>query len=102
MAIVKPFRAIRPDAACVREVAALPYDVYSRAEAREAVAGHPLSFLNIDRPETQFPETQDMYAPEVYEKAAEMLRGWEEKGIFVQDEEPFSCVKRAHATTSMS
>lgn len=48
MAIVKPFRAIRPDAACVREVAALPYDVYSRAEAREAVAGHPLSFLNID------------------------------------------------------
>ena len=37
MATVKPFRAIRPNAACVREVAALPYDVYSRAEAREAV-----------------------------------------------------------------
>lgn len=85
MATVKPFRAIRPDAACVREVAALPYDVYSRAEAREAVAGHPLSFLNIDRPETQFPETQDMYAPEVYQKASDMLQAEIADGTFVRE-----------------
>ena len=86
MAIVKPFRAVRPNADCVREVAALPYDVYSRAEAREVVAGHPLSFLNIDRPETQFPETQDMYAPEVYRKASNMLQSEIADGTFVRDE----------------
>ena len=51
MAIVKPFRAIRPDAACVREVAALPYDVVNREEAKEIGDGNPLSFLHVDRPE---------------------------------------------------
>lgn len=88
MAIVKPFRALRPNADCVQDVAALPYDVYSRAEAREAVADHPLSFLNIDRPETQFPETQDMYAPEVYQKAASLLQERIQDGTFVREEKP--------------
>lgn len=89
MAEIKPFRALHPTKEKAAEVAALPYDVYSREEARAEVTAHPQSFLAIDRPETQFPENQNMYAPEVYEKSAEMLRGWEEKGIFVQDEEPF-------------
>ena len=85
MATVKPFRAVRPNPAVAQEVAALPYDVYSRAEARKAVEGHPLSFLNIDRPETQFPETQDMYAPEVYAKAAELLQTEMADGTFVRE-----------------
>lgn len=51
MANVKPFRAIRPSSALAAQVAALPYDVYNREEAAEKVKGHPLSFLNIDRPE---------------------------------------------------
>lgn len=88
MAIIKPFCAIRPAAPYVKQVAALPYDVYSRAEAREAVQGKPLSFLNIDRPETQFPEQQDMYAPEVYQKASEMLDEEIRDGVFIQDPEP--------------
>ena len=54
-------------------MAALPYDVYSRQEAKEAVKGNPLSFLNIDRAETQFDDSVDTYAPEVYGKAKELL-----------------------------
>lgn len=88
MAIVKPFKAIRPNTEAVREVAALPYDVYSRQEAREAVKGHPLSFLNIDRPETQFPEDFDMYSEEVYKKASEMLSEEIKNGTYVRDEVP--------------
>ena len=67
--IVKPFAAVRPTASVADRVAALPYDVYDRAEAVAAVDGEPLSFLNIDRPETQFSADADMYAPEVYAKA---------------------------------
>ncbi|OON86320.1 hypothetical protein BXO88_08580 [Oribacterium sp. C9] len=88
MAVVKPFKAIRPNREAVSEVAALPYDVYSRQEAREAVKGHPLSFLNIDRPETQFPEDFDMYSDEAYNKASEMLRSEIEDGTYVRDEVP--------------
>ena len=88
MAEIRPFRALRPTEEKASKVAALPYDVYSREEARVKVAGDELSFLRIDRPETQFPEGQDMYAPCVYEKADEMLREMTEEGIFVQDERP--------------
>ena len=88
MASIRPFRALRPTKETVSKVAALPYDVYSREEARKEVAGDEFSFLRIDRPETQFPEDQDMYAPCVYKKADEMLRDMEERGIFVQDAAP--------------
>ncbi|MBQ8634388.1 MAG: DUF1015 domain-containing protein [Lachnospiraceae bacterium] len=88
MATIKPFRAIRPNTELVHKVAALPYDVYNRAEAREAALKEPVSFLNIDRPETQFPEDYDMYATEVYEKAASMLKEQRAKGIYVQENAP--------------
>lgn len=87
MAIVKPFRALRPTGELASSVAALPYDVYSRAEARQAVAGKPLSFLNIDRPETQFPPDADMYSDEVYEKAGEILKQWQQEGILLEEEQ---------------
>lgn len=57
MAAVKPFRCIHPANGREEQIAALPYDVYSREEARNAVEGKPLSFLNIDRPETCLPRT---------------------------------------------
>ena len=82
---VKPFSCIRPAAHLADQVAALPYDVYSRAEAAQAAAGHPLSFLNIDRPETQFPPEQDMYAPEVYERAHEMLDRAIDDETYIED-----------------
>ena len=88
MATIKPFRAIRPNTELVHKVAALPYDVYNRAEAREAALKEPVSFLNIDRPETQFPEDYDMYATEVYEKAASMLKEQRAQGIYVQEDAP--------------
>ncbi len=88
MAAVKPFRAVRPGAESAHLVAALPYDVYNRKEACEAVKGNPLSFLNIDRAETQFPDEVDTYAGCVYEKARELLKARMEDGTFIQEEVP--------------
>lgn len=85
MATVKPFKCVRPEKSCAREVAALPYDVYNRKEACEVTAANPKSFLNIDRPETQFSMDVDMYDDKVYEKAKELLKDWMEDGTFVQD-----------------
>ncbi len=86
MADIRKFKALRPDEKITDRVAALPYDVYNRTEARKAALKDELSFLNIDRPETQFDEDHDMYAPEVYVKAKEMLESEIANGIFVQDE----------------
>ena len=85
MAEIRPFYCIRPTKEKAKDVAALPYDVYNREEAKEAVKGKKDSFLNIDRPETQFPETMDMYAEEVYKKAGQMLSEWIERGIFIKE-----------------
>ncbi len=82
---VLPFPCIRPVPERAAEVAALPYDVFDRAEAAAYVAGHPRSFLAIDRPETQFPPEQDMYAPKVYARAAELLRERIEDGTYIED-----------------
>ena len=65
MATVKPFVAVRPREDVASRVAALPYDVYNRQEAREAAGKEPLSFLNIDRAETQFSDEVDTYDPQV-------------------------------------
>ena len=86
--IVKPFAAVRPTASVAAQVAALPYDVYDRAEAVAAVDGEPLSFLNIDRPETQFSADVDMYAPEVYAKARELFDARRADGTFVTEPAP--------------
>ncbi|MCR5556724.1 MAG: DUF1015 family protein [Butyrivibrio sp.] len=88
MADIRPFKAYRPNSEVADKKASLPYDVFNRKEAYEKVKREPESFLAIDRPETQFAPDQDMYAPEVYQKAHDML--WEqiEKGVFIQDEKP--------------
>ena len=86
MATIKPFRAFRPGEGLAPRVAALPYDVYDREEAKAVVEKEPLSFLGIDRAETGFPDDVDMYADCVYLKAKEMLQERIREGIFVQDE----------------
>ena len=68
-------------------VAALPYDVYNREEACREVAREPLSFLKIDRAETQFDSSVDTYAPEVYAKAKELLENAIADGTFIKDSE---------------
>ena len=89
MALILPFRAIRPTKEEAAKIAALPYDVYSRKEAYEKVKEQPESFLAIDRPETQFAEDVDMYSDKVYAKAKEMLLNWREEGRFIKDDRPF-------------
>ena len=88
MAIIKPFKAYRPRKEIVSEVAALPYDVYNREEAKKAVEGKPFSFLRIDRAETAFDDSVDTYAPCVYEKAKELLDGMINSGDYVEDKTP--------------
>jgi len=88
MADIRPFPAIRPAKGMAERIAALPYDVYSRAEAKEVVKNNQDSFLNIDRAETQFPDEVDTYADCVYEKAKELLWGMVKDGKFIRDEKP--------------
>ena len=87
MADIRPFKAYRPAQKKVDRIAALPYDVYNRQEAREVVEKNPESFLAIDRPETFFEPEHDMYAPDVYERAANELKDRINKGDFIQDED---------------
>lgn len=70
MAIVKPFRALRPLPAQSAAVSAVPYDVVNTEEARQLADGNPLSFLRVSRPEIELPEGTDIYSDAVYEKAA--------------------------------
>ena len=78
MATIKPFSCIRPAVKVAAQVAALPYDVYNRSEACEEVKDKPLSFLRIDRAETQFDKSVDTYDERVYLKAKELLDGMKE------------------------
>lgn len=86
MAVIKPFCAIRPDRAKADKIAALPYDVYNREEAKAEVKKHPESFLKIDRAETQLADTVDTYDPQVYQKAHDTLWEMVENGSFVREE----------------
>ncbi|NLO22034.1 MAG: DUF1015 domain-containing protein [Syntrophomonadaceae bacterium] len=85
MAIVKPFRAVRPAPQLVDKVAALPYDVMSSDEAREMVRGNPYSFLHVDKAEIDLDPSIDLYDTRVYEKARENLHGMIEEGVFIKE-----------------
>ncbi|MBD5460441.1 MAG: DUF1015 domain-containing protein [Lachnospiraceae bacterium] len=87
MADVRPFCAYRPRKGLESRIAALPYDVYDRAEAEEEVRKEPLSFLRIDRAETGMPEGIASDADCVYERARDILHKMLASGEFVQDEE---------------
>lgn len=89
MAIIKPFNAIRPMNGWEDTIAALPYDVYSRHEAKVIVSKEPHSFLSIDRPETSFPDDYNMYSEEVYKKAREIFDSWIKEGSLIKDEKPY-------------
>lgn len=86
MATVKPFKCIRPRTDIAHRVAALPYDVYNREEAYDVVQKEELSFLKIDRAETQFDNSVDPYDDLVYEKAKELLEEMISDGNLISDE----------------
>jgi uncharacterized protein (DUF1015 family) len=71
VAVIHPFRALRPPAERVAEVASPPYDVVSTEEARALASDNPLSFLHVSRPEIDLPEGTDIHSDAVYRKAAE-------------------------------
>lgn len=85
MADIRPFRAYRPAPGLESTIAAPPYDVFSRAEAKAYVDAHQGTFLAIDRPESQFPDSVDTYDDRCYTKARQMLQERIRKGDFVQD-----------------
>jgi uncharacterized protein (DUF1015 family) len=87
MATIKPFKCIRPEKNVVSKVAALPYDVYNRDEALEEVLKEPLSFLKIDRAETQFDKDFNPYDKQVYEKARDILQEMLQDGTLLNDNE---------------
>ena len=85
MATIRPFSSVRPREDVASKVAALPYDVYNRQEALEEVLKEPLSFLKIDRAETQFDKEFNPYDAKVYEKARDTLQAMMNEGIFVKE-----------------
>lgn len=94
MAILKPFKAVRPKDEYASQVGALPYDVMNSEEAREMVKDKPYSFLHVDKAEVDLPQGIDIYSAEVYEKAKENLDSLSEKGICKQDEKPMLYIYR--------
>ena len=85
MAIVKPFKGIRPPKELVEEVASRPYDVLNSEEAREEAQGNEKSLYHIIKPEIDFPAGKDEHAPEIYLKAAENFNKFQQNRWLVQD-----------------
>ncbi|MGE0707656.1 MAG: DUF1015 domain-containing protein [Planctomycetota bacterium] len=89
MALLRPFRALRPSTpAAAARVASVPYDVCSTAEARALAAGNADSFLHVTRAEIDLPEGTDVHTDEVYALGARNLRALVERGVLVQEEAP--------------
>ncbi len=88
MATIKPFRALRPGPKRAAEVASVPYDVVNIEEARALAADNPLSFLRVSRPEIEMPEGVNVYADEVYAKAAANFDRLIERAPLIVEEEP--------------
>jgi len=88
MAVIRPFRALRPDEKVAHLVASVPYDVVSREEAAELAKGNPLSFLRVTRSEIEMPDVEDVYSNEVYQKAKENLERLKSEAPLLIDDNP--------------
>lgn len=88
MAIVRPFRGLRPKRELAEEVASPPYDVLDSDEARAQAEDRPLSFLHVVKPEIDLDPSVDLYDDSVYLKGAENLRKLISDGVMVQDDHP--------------
>ncbi len=94
MVLVLPFRAIRPQRQFVSQVAALPYDVMSREEAKIAVHGKPLSFLHVEKSEIDVPDQTKDHDPLIYETAKRNFIHMLEDNVLFQDESPYFYIYR--------
>jgi uncharacterized protein (DUF1015 family) len=88
MAIIKPFRALRPHNEFAAQVASRPYDVLNSEEARKEVEGNPISFLHVTKAEVDLPADVDTHSDAVYEKAKENLQLLIDRHVLFQDEKP--------------
>ena len=86
MALVKPFRGIRPPQDLVEKVASRPYDVLSSEEARKEAGDNEMSLYHIIKPEINFEPGTSEYDPRVYTSAAEHFKAFQDKHWLVQDE----------------
>ena len=87
MAVIKPFRGVRPPQRLVSQIASRPYDVLNSEEARAEAAGNEKSLYRIIKPEIDFPKGKDEHDDDVYEKAVENFKMFQDKGWLVQDEQ---------------
>ncbi len=88
MAIIRPFRALRPTSANVARIAAVPYDVVNTEEAKAKADGNPLSFLHVSRAEIDLPPDTDPYCDAVYAKARENFDHLRREAPLVQEAQP--------------
>jgi len=94
MALVLPFKAVRPVAKYASQVAALPYDVMTREEGQKAVAGRPLSFMRVEKSEIDVPDGTRPDDLRIYETASRNFGKLRKEGILKQDEFPCYYVYR--------
>lgn len=87
MAILKPFKGVRPVADKAASVASKPYDVLNEKEARAECEGNPLSFYHVIKPEIDFSDDHDHYAPEVYQKGKQNFDSLVNDGVFFSDDQ---------------
>ncbi len=87
MAIVRPFKGLRPPVEIASRLASFPYDVINSEEAREIAKGNPQSFLHINKPEIDLEPNINLYDQKVYDKAVENFKMFQEKGWLVRDAE---------------
>lgn len=88
MAIIQPFKALRPKPEVAKQLASKPYDVLNSKEARDEAAGNPWTFLHITKSEIDLPETADIHSQQVYDKAKENLEAFIQRGVLFRDEKP--------------
>src|SRR5690242_4572096 len=88
MAVIHPFRALRPAPERAADVSSVPYDVVSTEEARQLTAGNPLSFLRVTRSEVDLPEATDPYSAAVYEKARDNFAALRRTAPLIVDGQP--------------
>jgi uncharacterized protein (DUF1015 family) len=88
MAIVRPFRGLRPTPEMAGQVAAPPYDVLNAQEARALAQGNPYTFLRVNKAELEFDAGVDPYSEQVYQRAKENLQHLRDQGVMIRDPRP--------------